>query len=325
MTATGTVKGKVAILTPTDPSETARALGEAGFEPAIAQDGASLRDALAGAVGLVIGSGFYKQFFDIISSADDLRFIQLSAAGYEVVDELGAPVGVQVARAEGIWGKAVAGHALALTLCLLRRLSRLGAAQAEGQWCRAQVAPELASLSDRNVLVLGYGDIGSAIASYMEVLGARVSVLASRARAGGPAGGIHGLDRLDELLPRAEVLISALPAMDATNGLLDRKRLARLPADAILVNVGRGEVLDEIALVDALHEGALGGAALDVFRTEPLPAGSPLWSAPDLLITPHVAPLGDRRALRMLAQRVVENAQRALDGKDMAGRIDTGS
>lgn len=316
-------EGKVAILTPTDPSITCKALAEAGFSPLVVRTDDELRAALADAVGLVIGAGFYKTHFSAISNAGPgLRFIQLSAAGFEVVEELGAPQGVQVARAEGIWGGAVAGHALMLVLSLLRKIPDSTRQQVARHWCRTEISPQLASLADRRVLVLGYGDIGSTLCGHLEHLGAEVTVIAASARSGGPSGGIRSLRDLDALLPQAEVLVCALPANDETRDLLNRERLLRLPKDAIVVNVGRGEVLDEAALAECLNSGALAGAALDVFREEPLPGVSPLWSTPNLLITPHVSPLGDRRALRMLAERVVENALRAMRGEDMQGRID---
>lgn len=150
------------------------------------------------------------------------------------------------------------------------------------------------TLRGAKVLVWGFGSIAATLSPLLKALGAHVTGVAQSA---GDRGGFPVItaDDLPEHLPSTDLLIMILPASDATRHALDAERLALLPLHAWVVNVGRGSTLDTAALLDALHAEALGGAALDVFETEPLPPESPLWDEPDVILTPHAAggrPLG---------------------------------
>ena len=133
------------------------------------------------------------------------------------------------------------------------------------------------------MLVLGAGDLAVEFRRRAEPFGAEVRVVGRRAREG-----VHGLDELDDLLPDADAVVVMLPLTDATRGLVDAGVLRRMPDGAVLVNAGRGPIVDTDALLAELRSGRL-RAALDVTEPEPLPEGHPLWSAPGLLLTPHVA------------------------------------
>ena len=168
-------------------------------------------------------------------------------------------------------------------------------AQAEHRWADElgglqPLRPEgqVTTLIGARVLVWGFGAIGQTLAPVLKALGAEVRGAARRAgeRSGFP---VAGEDDLERELGRTDVLIMILPSTAATDRALDARRLAALPAHAYVVNVGRGSTVDEAALVAALEEGRLAGAALDVTRMEPLPADSPLWDAPNLVLTPHAA------------------------------------
>ncbi|WP_251151683.1 NAD(P)-dependent oxidoreductase [Cellulosimicrobium sp. Marseille-Q4280] len=235
-----------------------------------------------------------------------LRWVQTLAAGPDAVLAAGFGPDVTVTSGRSLHDGPVAEHALALVLAAVRRLDELGAAQREHRWDRAvnaaQAAPATAgryTLDGAHVVIWGFGSIAARLAPLLAALGARVTGVASR------SGERHGFpvvadDELATLLPTADVLVSLLPALPTTRHALDAERIDQLPDHAVVVNVGRGATVDEGALVAALRAGTLGGAALDVTETEPLPVGSPLWDAPRLILTPHVAGNRPQRASDLL-------------------------
>src|SRR5581483_5448846 len=145
------------------------------------------------------------------------------------------------------------------------------------------------TLSGRTAGILGLGAIGRATAQRLSALGMRVIGMRRRNEGPLPPGVAHavGPEGLDEVLAAADVLVITLPLTESTRGLLGARELARLPSGAVLINVARGAIVDEPAMIAALRSGALGGAGLDVFTTEPLPPESPLWDLPNVIVTPH--------------------------------------
>ncbi|MBB3083936.1 phosphoglycerate dehydrogenase [Geodermatophilus sabuli] len=224
-----------------------------------------------------------------------LRWVQTLAAGPDAVLAAGFPEGVVVTAGVGLHDRPVTEHALGLVLALLRRLPAALRAQAEHRWAGElgglqPLHPEdaVTTLLGARVLVWGFGSIGQTLAPVLRQLGAEVRGVA---RSGGERAGfpVVAEDRLATELGRTDVLVMVLPSTPATAQALDGRRLAALPPHALVVNVGRGSTVDETALVAALREGRIAGAALDVTAVEPLPADSPLWDAPNLLLTPHAA------------------------------------
>jgi phosphoglycerate dehydrogenase-like enzyme len=224
-----------------------------------------------------------------------LRWIQTLAAGPDVVLGAGFPDDVVVTSGVGLHDRPVTEHALALVLALLRRLPAAIAAQAEHRWADElgglqPLHPDgaVTTLLGARVLVWGFGNIGQNLAPLLQTLGAQVRGVGRSAgeRAGFP---VVAEDELEAELRQTDVLLMILPATEVTTHALDAARLGALPRHAFVVNVGRGTTVDEPALVAALAEGRIAGAALDVTEVEPLPADSPLWDAPNLLLTPHAA------------------------------------
>jgi phosphoglycerate dehydrogenase-like enzyme len=209
------------------------------------------------------------------------RLVQSQSIGYEgVADRL--PPGHVFANAASVHETSTAELAVGLAIAAQRRLATYVRAQDEGRW-----APEFSeSLADRRVLLLGYGGVGKAVAARLAPFEVDLTAVASRARFedGMP---VHGVERLHELLPHAEIVVVTLPGGSETRHILDANALAALPDGALIVNVGRGPLIDTDALVAELQRGRL-RAALDVTDPEPLPADHPLWSAPGALIVPHV-------------------------------------
>ncbi|GAA4587537.1 phosphoglycerate dehydrogenase-like enzyme [Actinoplanes octamycinicus] len=224
-----------------------------------------------------------------------LRWVQTLAAGPDAVLQAGFDRRVVVTAGLGLHDQTVAEHTLALVLAAARRLNLLVRAQIGRRWAgelggRQPVRDRGAfrTLRDAHVVIWGFGGIAGTLAPLLAALGARVTGVA---RAAGERHGFPVVTAADfpALLPTADVLISILPATAATAGALDTTVLGLLPPHAWVVNVGRGSTLDETALLAALRAGRLGGAALDVFATEPLPVDSGLWDEPNVIITPHAA------------------------------------
>ncbi|MGA1827323.1 2-hydroxyacid dehydrogenase [Microbacterium sp.] len=209
------------------------------------------------------------------------RLVQSPSIGYEGIADSLAP-GHVFANATSVHEASTAELAIALTLASQRRLPTFIRAQDEHRW-----ASEFSeSLADRRVLLLGYGGLGKAVAARLNPFEVELTVVASRARFE-DGRLVHGAERLLELLPHAQIVIATLPGGDATHHIIDSEALAALPDRALVVNVGRGSVIDTDALVTELERGRL-RAALDVTDPEPLPGDHPLWGLPGALIVPHV-------------------------------------
>lgn len=205
--------------------------------------------------------------------------VQALTAGYDHLLAL-APRGVTLCNARGLHDASTAEHALALMLAAQRELPRFTRAQDLGHWDHLQSR----SLAGSRVLIVGYGSIGAALDERLRACAANVVRVARQPR---PADDVYGVADLDDLLPDADIVVLVTPLTDATRGLLDARRLALLPDGALVVNVGRGPVLDTDAILAEAGSGRL-RAALDVTDPEPLPADHPLWVCPNIDVTPHV-------------------------------------
>lgn len=243
-----------------------------------------------------------------LAALPELQAVQLVTASYDHALPY-LPDGVRLANGAGIHDTSTAELALALVLAAQRGIPDFVRAQERGEWLRAAGRP---SLADRRVLVVGYGSVGRAIVRRLLAFETDVTVVASRAREGDDlVERVHGIDELSTLAPRAEILVLIVPLTDDTRGLVDAELLARLPEQALVVNVARGPVVDTDALVEACRDGRV-RAALDVTDPEPLPEDHPLWSTPGVLISPHVGGAStafEPRALDFLREQLGAHAR----------------
>ena len=184
-------------------------------------------------------------------------------------------------------GLTIAEHVVMVTLMLLRRMPEYEEIVRRRSWSNQL---SIRSIRDNEFTILGTGDIGRHVAERMRGMGAAKIVGLSRSGKPHPAfDQVYPISALDDVLPQTKILVMALPGTAETVHILNRERIALLPADAYVINVGRGTALDQKALADALNSGKLAGAALDVMDPEPLPQDDPLWDARNLIITPHVS------------------------------------
>ena len=256
-----------------------------------------------------------------LKEAVRLKWFQTMWAGtdeYEGEDIL--PPGVILTSSSGSNSQSVAEHMLASLLALCRRLPTYRDSQRQHLW---KDEGKMKTISGGTVLVVGAGHLGSAFASRCRALGAKTVGLKRTVR--GPVEGfdqVYPMDQLDELLPQADVVALVLPHNPQTIGLMDGQRLGLMKEDAILISSGRGSVLDQDALARVMGEGKLWGAALDVTTPEPLPADSPLWDIPNLLLTPHVA--GGMRleiTRKNCIKMAQDNLRRYLAGEPLVNRV----
>ena len=220
---------------------------------------------------------------------------------------------VAVLPATGANARAVAEYVIAAALMLLRGAYHHSAQVAAGAWPRPDLSNGLEAEA-RTLGIVGFGGIGRLTARLAQGLGMRVAAHDPLLRDDDPAWRESGVEplALDALLARADVLTLHIPLTDATRNLMDAGRLAAMKRGAVLVNTARGGIVDEAALAQALRSGQLRGAAIDVFQDEPLPVGSPLADAPNLVLTPHIAGLtqeANTRVSSMVAQRVAQALQ----------------
>lgn len=242
-------------------------------------------------VDVLMVSGLWRN--ELIASAPRLRFIQSISAGVnQFSGEALRSAGIRLASAQGGNERAVAEHAMALILALARQIPEARDNQAAKKWrgMVGEIAKREDELGGKTLAIVGMGRIGSRLATLAKAFDMRVlGVRQDPSKGAGVADEVVGEDRLRDVLPQADFVALTCPLTPTTENLIDATALAAMRPSAFLVNVARGKVVDEPALIEALGQQRIAGAALDTVWEEPLPQASPLWSMPNVLVTPHVA------------------------------------
>lgn len=263
---------------------------DAGLSHVEVRTGAKLAEEISTADVAVV-SGLWRN--DLLALAPHLVLVQSISVGINNFDlDLFRAAGVRLANASGLNRTAVAEHALALMLALTRHIHAARDNQARRFWrpMNGDAASRESELAGRTVVIVGLGPIGERIAALCRAFDMHVIGVRRNVGAGSPSSHqVVEFARLDAVLPSADVLVLACPLTPDTERLIDGRRLRAMKRTAHLVNVARGRVVDEADLVDALRDQRIAAAALDVTWDEPLPDASPLWSMPNVLITPHSA------------------------------------
>ena len=231
----------------------------------------------------------YGHSTDLAQNAPNLKWMCCSWAGVAPFCQEGVlPKDCLLTNSAGAYGDTIAEHIVMTLLMLLRRMPEYEEIVDRREW-RNRLP--IRSILGSRITVLGAGDIGTTFAKRAKGMGA--AHITGVSRSGVARDPIFDamlpMDRLEEILPETEILIMALPGTAETAGAMDARRIAMLPEGAVIVNVGRGNSLDQYAVRDAINEGHLAGAAIDVFAQEPLPADDILWGTKNLIITPHIA------------------------------------
>ncbi|MEV5936339.1 D-2-hydroxyacid dehydrogenase [Streptomyces sp. NPDC093250] len=241
------------------------------------------------------------------------RWVHTASAGVDhlLCPELAASDTV-VTNARGVFDRPIAEYVAALVLAFAKDLPRTLRLQRERTWRHR----ETRGLAGTRACVVGSGPIGRAIAGTLEALGVTTALVGRAAR-----DGVHGPEDLDRLLARADWVIAAAPLTEATRGMFDARRFGVMQPSAHFVNIGRGQLVVEEALAEALRGRWIAGAALDVFETEPLTPDSPLWELPGLIVSPHMS--GDTVGWRdQLGEQFVELFERWAAGEPLENVVD---
>jgi phosphoglycerate dehydrogenase-like enzyme len=263
-----------------------------------------------------------------IAAAKRLRWIHSPAAAVnqlmfpELIDSE-----ISLTNAREVHGPVVAEHVIALIFALAKKIPdsvRLQDKHVWGQQILWDERPRIREVAGATLGLVGLGSIGRAGVKSAKALGMRVIAVREHPEKGSEgADGVFGPAQVDEIFRQSDYIVLAAPVTGNTNEIVNGERLALMKPDACLINVGRGQLVDETALALALRERKIGGAALDVFPKEPLAASSPLWAVPNLLITPHTAALTDRLWERHYAL-FSENLRRYLAGEPLLAGVDKG-
>ena len=254
---------------------------------------------------------------DDLARATNARLVHKLGAGVNTIDVDAATArGIAVANMPGANAQSVAEGALLLMLAALRRLPELDRATRAGKgWPSDPTLGEtVRDIGGCTVGLIGYGNIAKRVETIVTAMGADVLHTSTR------DDGHESWRTLGALLAESDIVSLHLPLTDATAGLLDRDALARMKPDAVLVNTSRGPIVDEDALVDALRAGTLAAAGLDVFAAEPVAAGNPLLTLPNVVLTPHVT-WYTADTMRRYLEFAVDNCERLRDGRDLANVV----
>ena len=250
--------------------------------------------------------------------APNLRLIHIIGAGVEHLCPMDwVPDDVTVVNNRGAHADKAGEFGLMAVLMLHNRLPAIIDNQQRKHWESLYSTP----IGGKTLLVIGAGSIGAAVARRCRTLGMRVIGVTRHGRALGSVDEMHTTDRLDDLLPRADFVLVAVPLTPETRNLLDARRQGLMKPGAGVVNVGRSATVDYDALAANLRAGRLGGAVLDVFDPEPLPPGSPIWGIPNLVVTPHVSADDGHSYVALTLELVFRNLERLLDGRPLVNVV----
>lgn len=257
-----------------------------------------------------------------LSLAENLKWLQLNSSGADVYAKEGvlAP-DVLLTNSTGAYGLAISEHLIGATFFLKKKLGYYYRNQMRAEW---KDEGRVTAIAGSRTLVLGLGNIGGDYARKMYALGSRVIGIRRTASAcPGYLEAAGTFDDLDRYLPEADIVMMALPNTPQTYHIMNAERLAKMKKGSILLNVGRGTAVDQEALVDALKNGPLAGASIDVTDPEPLPSGHPLWKCENLLLTPHIS--GDyhlQETLDYIIELFIDNLGRYANGKELRNPVD---
>lgn len=284
-----------------------------------ATDGQQLQDALEGADVLFVWDFRSTELRDAWHRADKLRWVHVAGAGVDAVlfgDLVESQVTVTNSR--GVFDRSIAEYVLGLMLIFAKDFRKTIDLQGRSRW----VHRETEMLTGKKVLVVGAGSIGRKIARLARCAGMEVDAVARTARSSDEDfGRVYASEELGDALPEADYVVVAAPLTAQTEGMIGATQFERMKSTARLINVGRGPIVDETALIEALRDGQISGAALDVFWEEPLSEDNPLWEMTEVIVSPHMS--GDFLGwLAALGELFVENFQRWQRDEELLNVVD---
>lgn len=263
---------------------------------------------------------------DMVAAINDnqtrLKWIQFTTSGIDkALRSGGFPKGVTVTNTAGLGAPILAEHAFCLFAALGRRLRETEARQREHVWDRDVIGGKTIALTFKTLCIVGMGATGQETAKRAKAFDMKVIGVSRGYEPDGLVDEVFPRERVDDALGQADFVLLSMPAVAETRDFINADRLKAMKKTAFIVNVARGDLIDEDALVAACNAGEIGGAGLDVTKVEPTPADSPLWNAENIILTPHIAGSGADNAPRLF-QIIGENLELYLAGKPLKRRLD---
>ncbi len=272
--------------------------------------------ALPGAEVLMISNRLYTPEVAkvIADKGDGLGWIQFSTSGIDNAIKNGLPGGIPVSNVGGIHGPVISEHVMHFLLGLFRRSREVEQAREQGEWIRDEVSPKIRVLDGATLVVVGQGSIGREVAKKAAAFGMHVIAVTRQGKPGNGIAETMGRERFTEALGRADAVVMCLPLTTETHHMLGADEIGQMKPTAFVVNVCRGGVIDQDALIAALNEGRIAGAGLDVVEQEPLAPDHVLWRMDNVLISPHISGAGGDRS-DAVADIFAANLRRYLAGE----------
>ena len=253
---------------------------------------------------------------------DRLKWIHFITAGVEMGLSMGLPRGIPVTSSAGTNGPVLAEHAMTLLLASMRRFNDIFHGQMAHEWRRLPIASAIRSLEGATVCILGLGAVGREVARKLRAFDAEVIAI-SRSGEDANVSKVYGREQMHEALARSDALVICTNSDPSTHHIIGARELKALKAGAFVVNMARGEIIDEPALIQALGDGWLGGAGLDVTEGEPPAKDNPLWDLPNVILSPHVSGGGSgEAAYQRQAGLFVENLHRFMAGEALLSLVE---
>lgn len=279
--------------------------------------------ALARSADAIVMAGlFYNdQLARALGQPDNpCRWLQLITAGYEQLVTFGVPGRITVSTAGSVWSPVVAEQAMLLMLALARRMTKVIAAQERRQWDNT-IRNDMDMIGGGRLTIVGMGSIGSELAKRAKAFGMMITGVNRSGRPHPAADRMLPVQQLREALSDADFVAVAAPLAPDTVGLIGAAELAACPPHAVIVNVGRGAVINSAALLRALNDGVIAGAGLDVTDPEPLPPESPFWAMPNVIVSPHIGGAAPERYYERLVDHVLANTRAWMAGAPISDRV----
>ena len=281
-----------------------------------------LKQALSDSQILIMnGSEYSAEIADIVRASPSLRWIQFTSSGLDgVLRHGGVPSAIITTNVAGLRAGNLSEHAFGMLLFLTRQLRAVEQARFTQSWIKQEIFPALSSLQGQTMLIIGMGAIGQAMAIKAKAFGMHI-IAVSRGYSGDETiSRIYPREHLLDAIPLADVIMMSVPSDPSTKHLLSRAAFGVMKREAIVLNVARGDVIDEQAMIEALQSGRIKAAGLDVMEEEPLPKDSPLWHFDNVLVTPHIGGAGSDQ-LGQLLDKVAQNVRRFISNEPLANVV----
>jgi phosphoglycerate dehydrogenase-like enzyme len=246
-----------------------------------------------------------------------VKWIQFTSVGIDTALANGLPSGVPVTNVRGVRTGIIAGHAITLMMGLMRGFQVFQGYRQAHTWAKDEMSHVVLTAEGKTLVIVGMGDIGHDCARKAKAFDMTVVGVSREGKAGGNFDEVVPRGQLHDILPKADVLLLALPLDDETRHIIGAREIALMKPSAMIVNIARGALIDEAALIAALQEKRIAGAAMDVVETEPLPADSPLWDMENVFFSPHIAGHSDAASKHALAEMIADNLRRFAAGEPL--------